>query len=118
MTLEYKNANSILVNTFPDMERVYNDNIDEYVDLPYAFYEDEFVPFIMSMLHQNNLSALGKIFNFIESLFTDGDEMIVNLAGVAIVESLFFEKEYPEYREIIKELCGERTCKSFSDCMP
>lgn len=116
MILEYCNENSLLMDIFPEMREIYNNNVDEYIDLPYAFYESEFVPFIMNQLRQNRLSDLNKIFNFIEKLFTEGDEMMVNLAGVAIVESLFFENDYNKYESIILDLCGEKTRKSFNEC--
>jgi hypothetical protein len=98
------------------MENIYNNHIEEYRDLPYAFYESEFVPFIMTQLQLNNLPMLSKIFGFIERLFSDGDEMTANLAEVAIVESLFFENDYSKYENMILSLCGEKTRKSFEDC--
>ena len=110
-------ANNLLIDTFSKMKEVYDDNADEYVDLPYAFYESEFVPFIVSQLQNGNRSELDKIFSFVEKLFVEGDEMIVNLAGVAIVESLFFEKNYDNYKNVILDLCGEQTCKSLNECV-
>ena len=116
MKLQYSNANHLLMDAFPKMKEIYSENVDEYIDLPYAFYESEFVPFIMTQLNSNDLSELNKIFSFIEKLFVCGDEMIVDLAGVAIVESLFFENDYDNYKSIIFNLCGEKTCESFREC--
>lgn len=116
MILEYSNANRLLMAEFPELKEIYCNNIDEYSDLPYAFYESEFVPFIMDQLRQNCLSNLNKVFSFIEKLFIEGDEMIVNLIGVAVVESLYFENDYNKYKNMIFNLCGEKTRKSFSEC--
>jgi len=116
MKINYNNVNIFLIESFLEMKEAYNNNVEEYVDLPYALYESEFVPFIMNKLREGNKSELSKIFNFIEKLFIDGDEMVINLAGVAIVESIFFESEYEKYKTEIFSLCGEITKKSFENC--
>jgi len=98
------------------MKIVYESD-EEYTDLPYALYESGFVPLVMTQLRLNNLHELNKIFDFIETLLLHGDEMVVNLVAVAVVESLVFEDEYDKFKDIILNMCGERTRKSFNECI-
>ena len=116
LKIEYNNAIEIITEAFKEMKNIYSNNIEDYVNLPYAFYESEFVPFIMLKLKQNDLVILNEIFNFIEKLFLSGDDMIVNLVEVAVVESLFFEKNYTKYESAILNLCGKQTRHSFEKC--
>jgi len=112
----YKEANEILTNKFPEMKKIYESDIEEYKNLFYYFYETEFVKYIIDKIIKNDEQELMKIFDFIEDMFANGDDEIVNLVGVAIVESLFFEKNFNELYITIKKYCGERTLKSFENC--
>jgi hypothetical protein len=116
MKIKYENAISLLINEFSEMERIYENNTYDYEGLPYAFYESEFTPYIMKNLRAKKVIMLHKIFDFVEKLLKDGDDMIVNMIGVSVVESLFFEGEYQKYENVILGLCGELTRQSFLEC--
>lgn len=117
MKLEYNTANHLLINEFPEMKPLYYAEENYYHDLLYCFYEGEFVPYIMKQLRQGDKQTLEKIWRFVERLFAEGDDGLVNLAGVAIVESLYFEKDFDSLKEIIFSYCGELTKQSFIDCI-
>ncbi|MDR2888724.1 MAG: hypothetical protein LBV33_02665 [Lachnospiraceae bacterium] len=117
MSFEYPNANNLLTDRFPEMKAIYDNDVDYYIDLPYILYESEFVPYIMNRLKSNDADELKKIFDFIEELFAYGDKMIVNLVEVAVVESIYFADDYDKYKHVISGYCGERTSKSFSECV-
>jgi len=109
-------ANSVLMDEFEAMKKAFNDDEIGYEDIPHCFYDNEFVPYIVKQLEENNEDELKKIFKFIEKLFSEGDEDVVNIAGVSIVESLYYEEEYEgKYKEKIYSLCGDLTRKSFDD---
>ena len=47
---------------------------------------------------------------------TDGDDELVNLAAVSIVEDIYYEHDYDnKYKDKIYSLCGNLTRKSFDD---
>ena len=50
-------------------------------------------------------------------MLANGDDEIKNLIGVAIIESLYFEKD-SKTKEILLKYSGELTKKSFEDCFP
>ena len=109
-------VNSVLMDEFEAMKKAYYGDEDGYDDLAHCFYDNEFVPYIVKHLDENNEAELKKIFAFIEKLFSEGDEYVINVADVSIVESLYYKKEYEgKYKEKIYALCGELTRKSFDD---
>ena len=109
----YKDAIIYLISKFPELKPIYDKDIDEYIDLPYLFYEPVFVPYIMDKINLREEEELKKIFSFIEDLLKNGDEKTINLIEVAVIESLFFEKEYNEIKPIIFKFCGKLTKESF-----
>jgi len=111
----YKEAINILINRFPELERVYVENIDDYEGLPYVFYESVFVKFILDKVNSNDDGKLKTIFSFVEDMFANGDDETKNLIGVAVVESLYYE-EGPKIKEILQRYFGRLTQKSYEDC--
>ena len=109
-------TNNVLMDEFEAMKKAYDGDEDGYEDTPHCFYCLEFVPYIVKQLNENNETELKKIFAFVERLFNEGDEYVVNVADVSIVESLYYKKEYEgKYKEKIYSLCGDLTSKSFDD---
>ena len=114
--LEYINANEILMNAFEAMKKLYHeDEFGGYDGISHCFYSENFVPYIVQQLNDNNESELKKIFVFVERLFAEGDEDIINLAGASVVESTYNEDDYEKHRDKIFSLCGPLTRKSFED---
>lgn len=114
---KYKDAINILINNFSELKNVYEENIDFYEELPYVFYESEFVKYIMDKAICNDDDKLKNIFIFVEEMFINGDDEIKNLVGVAIIESLYYEED-SALKEIIQRYFGKLTKKSFEDCLP
>lgn len=42
----YSQAIKLLIDNFYELKEIYDEDEDYYIDLPYIFYESEFVPFI------------------------------------------------------------------------
>ena len=117
--LKYANANEMLMTEFKETRAVFDEGEaclkDFYKDIPHCFYEDALVPYVMKLLRENRNDELKKAFSFIEKLFSEGDEDFVDLAGVCIVEPIYYEPDYEEHREKIYSLCGDLTRQSFDD---
>ena len=112
----YSESINLLLNAFPKLKSIYEENIDDYEGLPYVFYESVFVKYIMDKIHSHSEAELSSIFDFVENLLLNGDEEIRNLVGVAVIESLYYEKEFMKLNESLLKFYGELTAKSFEDC--
>lgn len=115
MKISFEKANDVLVAAFPEMKEIYDKEYEEYFDLEYSFYESEFQKFIMEQIRSKDTVQLKKIFDFVEDLFENGDDGIVNLVGVAVVESTYFEEDFDDIKDLIFEYCGPKTKASFDD---
>ncbi|UWV46589.1 hypothetical protein N1236_13625 [Acetivibrio thermocellus] len=111
----YEEAINILINKFPELKKVYIENIDDYEGLPYVFYESVFVKFILDKVNSDDDDKLRTIFDFIEDMLVNGDDETKNLIGVAVVESLYYEKS-SEIKERLQKYFGELTRKNYEDC--
>ena len=113
------------MKAFPEMKEIYQNNTEEdgvpyYDDWAYHFYETEFEQFVLKQIKSKNEPQLRKIFNFVEDMLANGDEGIVNLVGVAVVESLYFDDgsgKHGNLLDTIFKYCGEKTRESFMDCI-
>ncbi len=114
---KYKEAINILISNFSELQKVYEDNLDDYEDLPYVFYESVFVKFILDKVNHCDEDKLKAVFLFVEDMIANGDEETKNLIGVAIIESLYYEKD-SKTKEILSKYFGALTKKSFEDCFP
>jgi len=112
----YSESISLLINKFPVLKSIYEDDIDYYENLPYVFYESIFVKYIMDNIQSSNEIELINIFGFVEDLLLNGDEKIENLIDVTVIESLYFEESYDEFNTYLLKFCGDLTKKSFDDC--
>jgi len=110
----YNNSISLLVDKFSDMKEIYEENLYDYEDLPYIFYESEFVKYIMDKYKINDEIILCEIFEFIEDMLLNGDEEIVNLIGVTILESLCYEKDFSKFDKFSARFHGDLTKNTFS----
>jgi len=120
MNYTYENANTLLMSAFPEMKEIYENDIDYdglpyYQDGAYHFYETEFEQFIIKQLRSKNEAQLKKIFDFIEDIYENGDDELINLVGVAVVESMVFDKCHIEFSDLVFKYCGEKTRESFND---
>lgn len=104
-----------LVEQFPEMKAIFEQDEDYYEDLPYVFYESEFVKFIVSCANDNKHETLTKVFDFIEDLLKNGDEKVVNLVEVAIVESIYFDNTITD-KVMVERYFGSLTMKSYRAC--
>ncbi len=111
----YDEVITILIQKFLEMKSIYEQNEDYYEDLPYVFYESEFVKFIISCANNNKHKILVKIFDFIEDLLKNGDEQVVNLVEVAVVESIYFDNDIID-KKMIEKYFGYFTMKSYKAC--
>ena len=116
MKLQYSNANEMLYSRFDEMKEAYDNDEYGYDDVPHCFYSLEFVPYTLKQLEQNNNTEIKKIFDFVEVLFTEGDELTVNLVDVSFVESLYYDKIHENHKTSLLKHCGERTLQSFIEC--
>ena len=114
---KYKESISILINKFPELRKVYEENIDDYEELPYVFYESVFVKYILDKVDCYDETKLKIIFIFVEDMLANGDEDTKNLIGVAIIESLYYEEDLKTKEKLLR-FFGELTKKSFDDCFP
>ena len=119
-------VNDLLTAEFEAMKVAYaGDDETEYSDEdPDCFYDLEFTPYIIKQLKENNETELKKIFAFVEKLFADGDEKVVNIADNSIVLSLYdnlhfnsglTKEEFEKHKETMYAICGELTRKSFKE---
>jgi len=111
----YEDAIPILINKFPEMKTIYEEDSDYYEDIPYVFYESEFESFILKCSKNNDGERLEEIFEFVESLLSSGDEIIVNLVEVSIIESLYFERAISNEKLLISYF-GPLTLESYEMC--
>ncbi len=111
----YNETIKILINKFPELEKIYVENIDDYEGLPYVFYESVFVKYILDKVNSNDDDVLKEIFSFVEDMFVNGDDETKNLIGVAVVESLYHEENL-KFKEVLQRYFGELTKKSYEDC--
>ncbi|MEL7648773.1 MAG: hypothetical protein AAGU76_11810 [Sedimentibacter sp.] len=111
----YDDAITILVNHFSEMKDIYELNMDDYEDLPYVFYESEFVKFIVNSANADNKKMLREVFDFVEDMLKNGDEKVVNLLEVAVVESIYFDNNILD-KKAIESYFGALTLKSYKDC--
>ncbi|MDR0298950.1 MAG: hypothetical protein LBI13_02555 [Streptococcaceae bacterium] len=110
---KYKDANNLLIKKFPVLDKIYKEDEDYYVDLPYLFYEPFFTKYIIDKVNSNDFKALEEVFDFVEDMFVNSDEEIKNLIGVAVVESLSYEKDFMARYQEFEFLFGPLTLKSF-----
>jgi len=108
----YSEAINLLINKFPILKAIYEDNIYDYQDLPYVFYESIFVKYIIERIQSHNEAELRDIFIFIEELLLKGDAEFRNLLDVAVIESLYFENNFSEYNVFLLKFYGDLTKKS------
>ncbi len=108
----YQDCIKILTDRFSKMKEIYDLEKEYYEDLPYLFYESEFEQFILKNLQVKNDEVLREIFTFVEDVLKNGDNEIINLIGVTVIESLFFDS-FREDIEHMKEYFGELTLKSY-----
>jgi len=112
----YDEVITILVKQFPEMKAIFEQDEDYYEDIPYVFYESEFVKFIVSCANDNKQELLVKIFDFIEDLLKNGDVKVVNLVEVAVIESIYFDKDITN-KMMIERYFGSLTLKSYRECL-
>ena len=112
----FKEIIEILKQEFSEVEKIYDNNIEDFEDLPYVLYESVFVKYILEEIRRNDKKKLKKIFDFIERLLREGDDDVKILIDVAIVESLYFEKHHHTIEYIIDAYGGDLTKKSFESC--
>ena len=91
MDYDAKKYNELLLKNFPSLQ----DEFDKYVSWQDGIntgstlvYEDVFVPYAINQLVNDNTEELEKISSLIEELITSDDEYAVNIAYIAILESL------------------------------
>ena len=111
-TYKYVDANNILFKESSELLQFYD---DFYEDLRYQFYETEFGEFIMRMVYAKNYSVLSKIFDFTERLFIHGAEKMKTLAGVGIVENMYYERDFMNEYEELSKYFGPLTKQSFEN---
>jgi len=117
MRIIYDTAIEALISEFPSLQKIYSENQDEYIGLPYALYESEFQPYVMYQVRQRDMAGVKRCFDFIEKLFVEGDDEVATLVGVSFVESTFFEEDYEKHKDIILGACGKHTRRSFELCV-
>ena len=114
---KYNMSIEMLVNKFPQIKKIYDDDKEYYKDLPYVFYESVFTKYIVSIVNLKDNNMLLEIFNFIEDMLLNGDEEVNNLVDVAVIESLYYDENFNDIYKVIINFCGELTKNSFNKCI-
>jgi len=109
---KYEEAITILVNHFSEIKIIFELDKDYYEDLPYVFYESVFVKYIVNSANSNEQDKLTEAFKFVEDMLIHGDEGVVNLINVAVIESLFFENCRADIK-IIESYFGSVSMKCY-----
>jgi hypothetical protein len=110
----YDGAITSLVNRFSELKEIYELDKDYYEDLPYVFYESEFIKFVVKNANMNNKKTLSEIFDFVEDMLKNGDEKVVNLLEVAVIESIYFDNSVTD-KKAIESYFGTLTLKSYTN---
>ena len=112
----YNDAITILINKFSELKQVYDENIEEYRELPYVFYESVFTKYIVEKIQLMKKEDLIIICNFLENLIENGDDEIKNLVEVSVIESIYYEKDFEKFKGVLMGFCGNLTKLSFEKC--
>ncbi len=112
---KYKKAINLIINNFEEIKKIYENDKDYYIDLPYLFYESVFLPYIINCFNNSNFNMLVKIFDLIEDIMKNGDEELVNLIEVSIVESIYFDDKIENKEKLIK-FFKRLTRESYDKC--
>lgn len=112
----YDDAITILISRFSEMKEIYELDKDDYENLPYVFYESKFVKFIVNSANMNNEKVLSEVFDFVEDMLKNGDEKVVNLLEVAVIESIYFDNNIVD-KKAIENYFGTLTLKSYKECI-
>jgi len=59
--------------------------------------------------------VLSEIFGFIEDMIENGDEKVVNLLEVSVIESIYFDNNIVD-KNAIESYFGALTAKSYKEC--
>ena len=117
--LRFDEANELLMEEFEEMKTAFQDDVSGgyggYEGIQHCFFSENFVPYIVKRLNEGKDDELKSIFSFIEKLFREGDDDLAELAGVSVVEPLYYEPNYEDHKDKIFALSGELTRKSFED---
>jgi len=112
---KYDDSITYLINHFFELKEIYEKDKDYYENLPYVFYESEFVKYITKNANMNNKNKLITIFEFVEDMLKNGDEKVVTLLEVAVIESIYFEINVID-KKSIESYFGTLTLKSYKKC--
>ncbi|MCR4698024.1 MAG: hypothetical protein K5762_01525 [Bacilli bacterium] len=90
--MKHDPLNHRLLEEFPVLSHSYTEVKEGAFDLDtpaYSFYEEIFVPYILSCLEKNDSQELQHCFDFIEEMMIDEEEMVSRLAMQAILCPLY-----------------------------
>lgn len=106
MKYNSKKYNELLLDKFPSLK----DEFDKYTSWQDGIntgstlvYEDVFVPYVIKQLVNDNTEELEKISSLIEDLITSDDEYAVNIAYIAILESLKSDANGKKIESFLKQ---------------
>ena len=99
---------NVLLDFFPETNEEYKKNIEKYYEvLDTVIIEDIFMPVIIKLLKENkNIILLKSIFKYFEEVSCCGDEYLVNVFSITVLEKLGDDREI---LEIAKLYMGTRT---------
>ena len=106
----------LIVDEFADMKKKYDEQEILYNEISCVFYLCEFSPYVLAKLQQNDESEIKKIFKFIEKLFLNGDESVVNMIISQVIEDLYDSGACSNHSSILRKFCGKHTLQSFVEC--
>ncbi len=112
---KYEEAIELITNNFNEMKKIYESDKEYYIDIPYVFYESVFEPYIIKCFNNYNFIMLKKIFDLLEDIMENGDENLVNLIEISIIESIYFDKNIENKGELIK-FFKKLTMESYYRC--
>jgi len=109
--MEYDNIIETLLFRFPELRNDYEENKDYLEGLPYGVYEDIFMHYVVKMCKDTNTDKLKEISIFLEEMAQSEDDLVNNLFGVAIIESLYYDQDT---LKILKPYLKEKTLKELN----
>jgi len=110
-TTYYEYANDLLVKVIDvnGLETKLSYNANDYFRMFFCRY-------IIERIHAMKMEEIKDIFEFVEDSLLNGDENVVNLIGIAIIERLTFEEDFDNFKSILIPYMGKLTKESFEEC--
>ncbi len=107
--LYYDSICSALIDRFPEVFDLYENEYESELRWPHVIYENYFVRYIKRVLRSGSEQTAG-IFEFLEDMATSADQEVRNLLQVSVLEAL---ADRDDTRKLMQPLMGPETRKIY-----